>query len=95
MRLVVCQWQLLATINPKPSGAAYKIKLRTTGYRLIYIVDDGQIVAVVLAVVKRERKMVCRAAQKSAVILLVDVRLCPTTHQGDNRPGPVVFGGTN
>ncbi len=33
----------------------YKIKLRTLGYRLVYQVDDGRIVVLVLAVGKRER----------------------------------------
>ncbi len=33
----------------------YKIKLRTLGYRLVYLVDDGRIVVLVLAVGKRER----------------------------------------
>ena len=33
----------------------YKIKLRTSGYRLIYRVEDERVVVVVVAVGKRER----------------------------------------
>lgn len=32
----------------------YKIKLRALGYRLVYEVDDGEIVVLVIAVDKRE-----------------------------------------
>lgn len=33
----------------------YKIKLRTSGYRLVYRVEDERVVVVVVAVGKRER----------------------------------------
>lgn len=36
----------------------YKIKLRTLGYRLVYQVDDGRVVVLVLAVGKREKSVV-------------------------------------
>jgi mRNA interferase RelE/StbE len=36
----------------------YKIKLRDLGYRLVYRVDSGQVVVIVLAVGKRERSEV-------------------------------------
>ena len=36
----------------------YKIKLRSAGYRLVYRVEDGRIVIVVVAVGKRERSAV-------------------------------------
>ena len=36
----------------------YKIKLRTLGYRLVYQVNDGRIVVLVLAVGKREKSEV-------------------------------------
>lgn len=36
----------------------YKIKLRTLGYRLVYQVDDGRVVVLVLAVGKREKSLV-------------------------------------
>lgn len=51
--------------NPRvPSDALhgmkdhYKIKLRSAGYRLVYRVEDGRIVIVVVAVGKRERSAV-------------------------------------
>ena len=42
----------------------YKIKLRAAGYRLIYEVFDDEIVVVVVAVGKRERNRVYKAAAK-------------------------------
>ena len=48
------------------SGAAdrYKIKLRSLGYRLVYEVRDDERVVIVIAVGKRERAAVYRAAEK-------------------------------
>ncbi|MDP2107635.1 MAG: type II toxin-antitoxin system RelE/ParE family toxin [Rhodocyclaceae bacterium] len=40
----------------------YKIKLRSVGYRLVYEVRDGQLIVVVVAVGKRERNAVYKAA---------------------------------
>jgi len=40
----------------------YKIKLRDAGYRLVYEVRDKVLVVVVVAVGKRERNMVYKAA---------------------------------
>ncbi|MFK3869444.1 type II toxin-antitoxin system RelE family toxin [Psychrobacter faecalis] len=40
---------------------AYKIKLRTIGYRLVYIVKDDVVVVYVLAVGKRENNKVYEA----------------------------------
>lgn len=40
----------------------YKIKLRSIGYRLVYEVRDGQLTVVVVAVGKRERNAVYKAA---------------------------------
>lgn len=40
----------------------YKIKLRTAGFRLVYEVQDDRVVVVVVAVGKRERNAVYRAA---------------------------------
>jgi mRNA interferase RelE/StbE len=40
----------------------YKIKLRSAGYRLVYEVRDGELIVVVIAVGKRERNAVYRAA---------------------------------
>lgn len=42
----------------------YKIKLRSTGYRLVYEVRDQQLLVVVIAVGKRERYAVYKAADK-------------------------------
>ena len=42
----------------------YKIKLRSTGYRLVYHVRDAELVVLVVAVGKRERNAVYRAAIK-------------------------------
>ena len=39
-----------------------KIKLRNVGYRLVYEVRDGELVVVVVAVGKRERNAVYKAA---------------------------------
>ena len=52
--------------SAKLSGARnrYKIKLRAAGYRLIYEVLDNEIVVVVVAVGKRERNRVYKAAAK-------------------------------
>lgn len=41
----------------------YKIKLRTVGYRLVYEVRDQQVLVIVIAVGKRDRLAVYRAAQ--------------------------------
>ena len=48
----------------KLSGAEnlYKIKLRQSGYRLVYQVEDGIITVIVLSVGKRERSEVYKAA---------------------------------
>lgn len=40
----------------------YKIKLRSRGFRLVYEVRDAELVVVVVAVGKRERDAVYRAA---------------------------------
>ena len=42
----------------------YKIKLRKAGFRLVYRVDDGRIVVMVIAVGKRERGEAYKAAAK-------------------------------
>lgn len=41
----------------------YKIKLRASGYRLVYEVIDGELVVVVIAVGKRNRNEVYEAAR--------------------------------
>lgn len=40
----------------------YKIKLRVVGYRLVYQVDDKIVVVTVIAVGKRDKSMIYRAA---------------------------------
>ena len=40
----------------------YKIKLKTSGYRLVYEVRDGELVVIVIAIGKRERNAVYMAA---------------------------------
>jgi mRNA interferase RelE/StbE len=42
----------------------YKIKLRSAGYRLVYEVNDEEIVIYVIAVGKRERGLVYTKAEK-------------------------------
>jgi mRNA interferase RelE/StbE len=42
----------------------YKIKLRSIGYRLVYEVRDREVIVVVVAVGKRERNAVYKAAAK-------------------------------
>ena len=42
----------------------YKIKLRSIGYRLVYEVNDSEIIIYVIAVGKRERGLVCSKAEK-------------------------------
>ncbi len=46
------------------SANRYKIKLRSAGYRLVYEVDDGRIVVVVIAVGRRDRMQVYEAARR-------------------------------
>ncbi|MBI6900056.1 type II toxin-antitoxin system RelE/ParE family toxin [Pseudomonas putida] len=40
----------------------YKIKLRASGYRLVYRVEDDRVVVVVVAIGKRERGQAYRSA---------------------------------
>ncbi|MDR2875147.1 MAG: type II toxin-antitoxin system RelE/ParE family toxin [Methylobacillus sp.] len=42
----------------------YKIKLRNVGYRLVYEVRDNELLVIVIAVGKRERNAVYKAAEK-------------------------------
>lgn len=42
----------------------YKIKLRSSGYRLVYEVRDSQLIVSVVAVGKRERNLVYKTAIK-------------------------------
>jgi len=51
-------------ISAKLSGSAnrYKIKLHSVGYRLVYEVRDAEVIVVVVAVGRRDRNAVYRAA---------------------------------
>lgn len=58
-------------INPKVESArlhdmkdCYKIKLRSSGYRMIYQVIDEEIVILVLAIGKREKLTAYKKAEK-------------------------------
>jgi mRNA interferase RelE/StbE len=42
----------------------YKIKLRSAGFRLVYEVREGRLIVVVVAIGKRERNAVYKAAAK-------------------------------
>lgn len=42
----------------------YKIKLRTTGYRLVYQVDDGVVTVTVIAVGRRDKNWVYEKATR-------------------------------
>lgn len=61
-------------VNPRIPSAQlsgqkdrYKIKLRAIGYRLVYEVRDEKLIVVVVAVGKRNRNAVYKAAAKRAV----------------------------
>ena len=46
------------------SSDRYKVKLRASGYRLVYQVRDDELVVVVIAVGKRERSAVYTKAER-------------------------------
>lgn len=57
-------------LNPRVPSAQlsghahrYKIKLRSVGYRLVYEVRDSQLIVVVVAVGRRDRNAVYKAAE--------------------------------
>lgn len=47
-----------------PNKPRYKIKARQAGYRLVYEVRDQEVVVVVIAVGKRDRNAVYKAADR-------------------------------
>jgi len=58
-------------VNPRVESArlrqlpdCYKIKLRHSGYRLVYQVEEGRLLVVVVAVGKRERNLVYEMASR-------------------------------
>lgn len=50
----------LAALADMPD--CYKIKLQSAGFRLVYRIDDGRVVVIVVAVGKRERNAVYKIA---------------------------------
>ncbi len=61
-------------VNPRVPSAQlsgsrdrYKIKLRGAGYRLVYEVRDDQLIVIVIAVGKRDRSEVYKAATRRSV----------------------------
>lgn len=42
----------------------YKIKLRASGFRLVYRIDDGRLVVVVISVGKRDKSKVYRSVDR-------------------------------
>ena len=59
-------WKIRMCHPPNFKGATnrYKIKLRSSGYRLVYDVRDAELIVSVVAIGKRERKAVYRSASK-------------------------------
>jgi mRNA interferase RelE/StbE len=52
----------IASAQLRGAPDLFKIKLRRSGYRLVYRVDDGRLVVVVISVGKRDKSKVYRAA---------------------------------
>lgn len=46
------------------SASRYKIKLRSIGYRLVYEVRDAELMVLVVAIGRRDRDAVYKAAEK-------------------------------
>jgi len=55
------------TVKPSAKIGDYKIKLRASGYRLVYEVIDQEICVMVIAVGKRDKSEVYRQAQQSTI----------------------------
>lgn len=78
----------------KLSGAKdrYKIKLRSIGYRLVYEVRDTEVIVVVVAVGRRDRNAVYKAAEKrtdtiSTVTVMRQARQVPDDTPADKQRG--------
>lgn len=54
----------VAAAQLQGSKNRYKIKLRVIGYRLVYQVRDTQLIVLVIAVGRRDRDAVYKAAEK-------------------------------
>jgi mRNA interferase RelE/StbE len=59
-----CENPRVPAAKLRDSSDRYKIKLRSVGYRLVYAVNDGRLVVLVIAIGKRERSEVYEAAKK-------------------------------
>ena len=46
----------------------YKIKLKASGYRLVYEVVDNELFVLVIAVGKRDKNTVCKGRRKKKII---------------------------
>ena len=58
-----CQHPHVPAAKLRGAKRRYKIKLRNSGYRLVYEVIDGDLVVLVVAVGKRDRMQVYEAAR--------------------------------
>ncbi|WP_019865855.1 type II toxin-antitoxin system RelE family toxin [Methylovulum miyakonense] len=62
---------------------AYKIKLRSAGYRLVYEVDDQYVIVFVIAVGKRENNSVCDKAQDRKSLAASNYTILQHRHSGN------------
>lgn len=53
-----------SALKGKLSGC-YKIKLKASGYRLVYKIEEGELIVLVLAIGKREKNEAYLKAEKS------------------------------
>jgi mRNA interferase RelE/StbE len=70
------------------SNDRYKIKLRNIGYRLVYEVHDTEVIVVVVAVGRRDRNAVYKAADKrhdtsAAIEAIQEARATQAASSGD------------
>lgn len=61
-----CELPRVPSAQLSGSRDRYKIKLRGVGYRLVYEVRDTEIVIVVIAIGRRDRNEVYKAAERRA-----------------------------
>ena len=59
-----CEHPRVPSAKLRGSKDRYKIKLRSVGYRLVYEVEDDQLVVLVIAVGKRDRDQIYLTAAK-------------------------------
>jgi mRNA interferase RelE/StbE len=58
-----CENPRVPSAKLRDSRDRYKIKLRSAGYRLVYEVIDGELVVLVIAIGKRDRREIYEKAQ--------------------------------